>query len=379
MKWKTLTIVSAFFLLAGCWDIEESDRLDYVHGVGVDYKDGKVILYLQLVNLGGLGTPETAVKEEDQITIATASAEDVNTAIFNIYKSAQRRLYWGHTTFIILSEATLENNKLKEVLDLVNRYPETRYRIRMFSTNDDISELMKVSPTFKGSPIFSRLTDLNNAYEQSSWIKPLSNRELLISLDEPGYNGFIPAIRVTENTWQTESSPEPMVEPIGVASVTPEMFKGFLMADDIEGLRWMQDSERVNITIYKDGKPASGLVILNPKTTFNIKEDGNKVTFHVEFRGKGIINEMVQNVDQEFIVKEVEKKIKKEVMHTYKEALEINSDIYRLSEKLYRRNLKTWQKLEENGAIPLDKNSLHIDVNINLNDSKLNKTEPIVE
>jgi len=141
----------------------------------------------------------------------------------------------------------------------------------------------------------------------------------------------------------------------------------------------MQDSERVNITIYKDGKPASGLVILNPKTTFNIKEDGNKVTFHVEFRGKGIINEMVQNVDQEFIVKEVEKKIKKEVMHTYKEALEINSDIYRLSEKLYRRNLKTWQKLEENGTIPLDKNSLHIDVNINLNDSKLNKTEPIVE
>lgn len=379
MKWKTLTIVSAFFLLAGCWDIEESDRLDYVHGVGVDYKDGKVILYLQLVNLGGLGTPETAVKEEDQITIATASAEDVNTAIFNIYKSAQRRLYWGHTTFIILSEATLENNKLKEVLDLVNRYPETRYRIRMFSTNDDISELMKVSPTFKGSPIFSRLTDLNNAYEQSSWIKPLSNRELLISLDEPGYNGFIPAIRVTENTWQTESSPEPMVEPIGVASVTPEMFKGFLMADDIEGLRWMQDSERVNITIYKDGKPASGLVILNPKTTFNIKEDGNKVTFHVEFRGKGIINEMVQNVDQEFIVKEVEKKIKKEVMHTYKEALEINSDIYRLSEKLYRRNLKTWQKLEENGTIPLDENSLHIDVNINLIDSKLNKTEPIVE
>src|SRR5699024_10493143 len=126
----------------------------------------------------------------------------------------------------------------------------------------------------------------------------------------PGYNGFIPAIRVTENTWQTESSPEPMVEPIGVASVTPEIFKGFLMADDIEGLRWMQDSERVNITIYKDGKPASGLVILNPKTTFDIKEDGNKVTFHVEYRGKGIINEIVQNVDQEFIVKEVEKKIK---------------------------------------------------------------------
>src|SRR5690625_3169006 len=206
MECKRLVAITVLLLLTGCWDIEDSERLDYVHGVGVDYKDGEISLYLQLVNLGNLGTPETATTGENRVTIATANAEDINSSIFHIYRSAQKRLYWGHTTFIIISEAALENNKLREVLDLVNRFPETRYRIRIFSTKDDINKLMKVSPTFKGSPIFSRLTDLNNAYEQSSWIKPLSNRELLISLDEPGYNGFIPAIRVTENTWQDRKS-----------------------------------------------------------------------------------------------------------------------------------------------------------------------------
>lgn len=368
------------FLLVGCWDIEESDRLDYVHGLGVDYKDGEIKMYLQIVNLGNLGTPDVAATGEDQVTIASASAEDINSAIFEIYRSAQKRLYWGHTTFIILSKAALEHNKLKDILDIVNRYPETRYRIRIFATNSEITELMEVSPIFEGSPIFSRLTDLNNAHDQSSWMMPLSIRELLILLDEPGYNGIIPTVRVTENTWQSENEPEPMVEALGVASVTAENFQGFILGEKASGLRWMQeDSKRSNVTIFKDGKPASAVVIINPKTEFDIQIKANKVTFHVHLKAQGIINEMIQNVDQAYIIKELKKRMKNEIMQTYLSALEIDSDIYRLSEKLYRKDVKSWKMLEVEGMIPLEEDSLQIEVDLDLVDSKLDKTEPIVE
>ena len=158
MKCKTLTIVSAFFLLAGCWDMEESDRLDYVHGVGVDYEDGRIMLIFTIGESRWTGNPGNCGKGRRPNNNCTASAVDVNTAIFNIYKSAQKRLYWGHTTFIILSEATLENNKLKEV----SRFSQSVilrsiYRIRMFSTKMIFTGLMQL-PTFKGSPILSRLT-----------------------------------------------------------------------------------------------------------------------------------------------------------------------------------------------------------------------------
>jgi len=176
MKYNVLFFIICLFILTGCWDIEESERMDYIHGVGVDYDKDEVIVHLQIVNLGNLGTPDVAVQGEDQVTVATASGESITKAIFNIYNSAQRRLYWGHDTFALLSEEALKHNKMNEMLDLVNRYPETRYRMRVFSTRSDIKDLLKVSPLFDGSPIFTRMTDLNNAYEQSSRIKEVSVR-----------------------------------------------------------------------------------------------------------------------------------------------------------------------------------------------------------
>lgn len=110
-----------------------------------------------------------------------------------------------------------------------------------------------------------------------------------------------------------------------------------------------------------------------------IETKGENITFHATIAAKGMINEILQEVDQQFIVNELKKKIKNEVMRTYKKALEIDSDIYRLSEQLYRKNLKTWKKVEKDGKIPLDEKSLQVEVNIDLIDSKLNKTEPIIE
>ena len=101
----SLTIM---ILLSGCWDVEEADRMDYSHGIGVDYEDEEVIMHLQLVNLGILGTPETTAAQESQTAIATAKATNLNEAVFDIYSSAQRRIYWGHTTFIIISERALK-------------------------------------------------------------------------------------------------------------------------------------------------------------------------------------------------------------------------------------------------------------------------------
>lgn len=378
---RVVIVVVLLFLLSGCWDLEEADRMDYVHGIGVDYKNDKVTVYIQIVNLGTLGNAEGGSSgESDQVTIASASADDINSAVFNIYKSAQRRLYWGHDTFVILTEEALEQNLMKSALDLIDRYRETRYRIRIFSTKDDLEGLLKASPAFDGSPIFTRLTDIDNTYEQSSRIKDISIRELLISLHEPGHNGMIPAVGITDSTWETEKEPKQMIESVGVAIATPNNFNGFITGDDINGLRWMQrDSKRNNVSVYKDGKPASEVIIVKPKVSFDITKKGEKVIFNATVNAKGIINEVLQDIDQKFLVKELEKNIKKEIMQTYKKALEIDADIYRLSEKLYRRDLKTWKKIEKKGEIKLDENSLQVKVNIDLVNSKLNNIKPIVE
>lgn len=378
---KISILVIVTILLSGCWDVEEADRMDYSHGIAVDYEDEKVIMHLQLVNLGTLGTPETTT-QESQTAIATSKATNLNEAVFDIYSSAQRRIYWGHTTFILITERALKAGKLKEVLDLIDRFSQTRYRIRIAVTKDheNLTGLLEVTPIFESSAIFTKLTDLSNTYQQNSFVRPLSIRELIIMFDEPGYNAIIPTVKLNKKSWQMDQKSYPMVEMEGVALVKENELQGFLLDGDANGLRWMGKlSSRNDLTVMKDDKPASELVIVDPKAKVNIETNGDEVIFHAQIKATGSIHAMLQKMDQEDIKKEAEKAIKEEVMKTFKKGLEKNSDVYRLSEKLYRRDLTTWQKLEEDGMIPLTEKSLNVEVELDLSDAKINKTEPIIK
>src|SRR5690606_23696437 len=60
----------------------------------------------------------------------------------------------------------------------------------------------------------------------------------------------------------------------------------------------------------------------------------------------------------EQIRKQLEKKIEQEIKETYKEALKRDIDIYRLSEYLYRENVKAWKRVEQDGKVELTDNSI---------------------
>jgi hypothetical protein len=58
------------------------------------------------------------------------------------------------------------------------------------------------------------------------------------------------------------------------------------------------------------------------------------------------------------IEQEVERVIKKEILRTYQKGLEIDSDLYGLSNILYKDNFPIWKKIQKNGKIPLDKDTI---------------------
>src|SRR5690625_366689 len=328
-----------FIVLVGCWDINEPDRMDYVYSIGVDYDDGEIIVHLQLVNLSSLGTPEITSQAESRSVIATASAQTVSEAVHEIYQSAQQRLYLGHNTSIILTEAALQAGKLIEAIDLANRFPDTRYRMNIFATKDYIPDLFNTSTIFQGSPILTRITDLENIYEQSSRIENLSLRELIIFLDEPGYQSHLPAISVDKEVWQTEDNPLTMIKDVGIALITASDVKGFLLEDDVNGLRWTVASERNNVTMYESEKPIGELIVVRPKQKYTLQPSESDVTFKLEIKARAMLNEILQDITEEKIIAIAEEQIEKEVMNTYYKALEMGSDVYRLSEKVYRHHL----------------------------------------
>src|SRR5699024_9776758 len=113
-----------------------------------------------------------------------------------------RRIFWGHLSYVVLTEAAIEANGLKNTIDFLDRYRETRYRVWIYTTREPISRILKTVPLLNSSVALSKLSDPKPNFRQSSFIQPIDLRRLIIHLDEPGYEAVIPTVTVTDN-WET--------------------------------------------------------------------------------------------------------------------------------------------------------------------------------
>jgi len=90
------------------------------------------------------------------------------------------------------------------------------------------------------------------------------------------------------------------------------------------------------------------------------------VKFEVYLKFNTILNGFKGKVTPSQVRKKVEKEVKKEIIATFEEGLKLDTDVFRLSEYLYRDNVKVWKKIQKDGKIPLTKESISkIDIHIN--------------
>lgn len=349
-------------ILSGCLGSNEPERMVYALGMGLDYQDGKYVTYLQIMNLGELGRTETgsdSAPEQAHADIGRAAGESINDAIFNLYHSTDRRIFWGHLSYVVLTEAAIEANGLKNTIDFLDRYRETRYRVWIYTTREPLSRILKTAPLLNSSVALSKLSDPKPNFRQSSFIQPIDLRRLLIHLDEPGYEAVIPTVTVTDN-WETMLEKRETEALEGVTIVSRDKLKGYIHKDHIVGLRWLADkTNRDNITIKKNGKVAASFVLedIKPKITPVVQRD-QTVKFRIDIKLNSRLNIMEQDVKREFIKKALQEKVAAEVKETYVTALEKNADIYRFSEVLYRKDYQTWKRVAKNGRIPLSEDSI---------------------
>lgn len=347
------------FVLAGCWDANEPERMVYVEGLGIDMKGGNYTVYLQIVNPSLVAKSEsTGGNTQVKVVVGRASGKTLNEAIFNLYRSSQRRIFWGHLSFFVFSEEALKEGGLQATVDLFDRYRETRYTTWVYATREPLFDLLSSVPPLEMSTYFSRLSDPEAAYKQSSFIRPVDMRELLIALNEPPHEVAIPYVRLAKRTWETDEKQDQIVQMDGLALVTKEELKETLTYKKTKGLKWLNDDlKREEISLSGD---FSDISILVDKIKIKKKPviHNHQIRFQLSFEVKAVLREFVNRERLADIKKETERVLKKDVEDTYAEGLKADTDIYRLSEVLYRKDLNTWKAIEHNGKIPLTENSL---------------------
>lgn len=356
-----ILVVIIVLIMSGCWDVTEPQRMYYINGVGVDFEDDVYKVYLQIINFADVAKSETPSGDVAPAEIGYAEGKTVEEAIYKLYRSADQEIFWGHMRFLLFSERALEKERSIPAIDTFIRFRETRYNVWVFSTKDPLNEVMLVTPILRNSLTSSKLSNPINTTEQESFIDPVNLRDLMIGLNEPNHEVSIPYVSIMKN-WEDIEGKAEETSFSGVGILSKDGFKGFIKDTLARGNQWMHDeTNRGEVTVKLDGEDRDYITIDLDKITVEVRpivKNTESVSFEIEIHFHATLNGFKGTINSEEIRRKITEQVTKEVLETYEEALKLDADVYRLSEYLYRSNVKVWKKLEEDGKIPLTKDSI---------------------
>lgn len=364
-----ILMLTTTLLMSGCWDVTEPQRMYYVQGVGVDYKDNEYIAYIQLMNFANVAKTEQSNPQAAPTEVGKATGKTIEEAIYKLYRSMDQEVFWGHMTFLLFSEKAMESEHAIPIIDTFLRFRETRYHIWVYCTQDPIEEVLLVSPILEKSPTATKLSNPKNTSKQESFVEPVNLRQLVIGLNEPNHEMKVPFISINQD-WETAKESRTETVFAGVGILSKNTFKGFIKGNTARGIEWMNDATKQGeITVKLDNTEERDYLTVDiKKLDVNVKPivQNNQVKFEVYLKFNTILNGFKGKVTAGQVRKKVESEVKKEIMATFEAGLNIDADVYRLSEYLYRDNVKVWKKIQKDGKIPLTKESISkIDIHIN--------------
>lgn len=358
---KKIFYFPLLLLVAGCWDTHQAERMYYIHGLGIDYKDEQYVIHAQIVDFTNIAKSEQPNPDAVQAEVGVAKGKTFDEAFFNLYQSMDERLFFGHMAFVIFSENLAKENKIQAIVNSFIRYRELRYTTMAYITDSPLDEVMITTPIINKSITLSKLSDPWNSYDQSSLIRPLHFRELMIQLDEPSHEAKIPFVKLSEN-WSTDSGKDRVYKFSGVSVISKQSgFKGNLLDDDVRGIQWLlKDTKRTNVTIEFPGLEEKYVTITVDEIKPTIKPItfSNPIQFDIDVKLIVQANQLTDETQMQKMKELIERHVETEIENTFKAGLKRDLDIYRLSEVVYRKELKAWKENEKDGKIALTESSI---------------------
>lgn len=346
----SLGIGALMLLLTGCWNANDVDNVDYVNAIGINYlKDKKEYeVYLQLLSFQNVAKTEGAGVNTQPVPVwlATGRGRTYAEAIGKITIEAEKRLFWGHVTALLLGEGVLDKGEITDVLQSLFRFYELRYTMWVYGTNDPIDKLLEAAPNFERSRLNMIIHTPRDNYMQRSYIKPIRLHDFMANYYEPAKTLLLPALTMDEKIWRRNEEPIPSVRYNGVYAFWNQENRGLIPLEKAFGLRWLDRSAKRAPVLIENGEILANLRMENPRHVIHVRESNRRPVFDIEVVVKGVISELREQVQLSDLARQVQQKIEKEVRDTFAAGLKQKADLLGLSDQLYLRGAKRYRQFE---------------------------------
>jgi len=363
-----LLLCSSIFL-SGCWDQKVIQDIYHVGTVGVDYKENKFKVYLQLLDFSTIAKTEQGKQTEKvPIWIVSGSGQTMFDAIRDAKKMSQQPIVFSHVSSYILTESAIKHH-FDDTLDLLRRYPDFRLSGWIFGTKDDLMKILNTTPVLNNSPLTLIDHTPLGITKQFTRIPPLETLDFNREYQDTARTVLLPNLSLTKS-WYSGGKPNPIPFINGAFLFHDKNYHNWFSDQSLIGYRWLAPNTERTLLKVKDPRKNSTLEVavwkVKPKIRITVKT--NRPEFSIQIKGKAtVLNKLEGNKNYQQLIQTA---IKHEIQSTYENGLKQNIDILELENSLYRQNNRFWKKTMKGNHLLLQKNMLkEITVKINIDNT----------
>lgn len=307
---KKIILIIICFLLCGCYNYNELNKLSIVSSVSIDKKDNKYLVGAQIMNI-----KNNESDEGSKIIVYEEEGKTINDALRKINNKSSRKLYAGHFSKLVISEEIAKEN-IVDILDLFLRKAEIKDEFTITVVkNIEASKLIKIVTLPDQIPA----DFVKNSIETSNIETALTNSskldEFMSYYLKKGIDPVITTIKVnkykkdadtTKNT--LTSNPSTYIELNNIGITYKGKLEKYLNQDETIGYNIIRNRISNMIIPVKCNNKYSSILINKSKTKRKVIKNKDKYIININVNSSGIITESSCNN-----IKELEKNTKKEI------------------------------------------------------------------
>ena len=366
-------LILLIFLCTGCWNYNELNDLAIVTALSVDLEKDNIIVNAIVAN----GKKESNSKDNSSSTVVyEGSGKTFMDAIINLESYMPKKLYLGHITSIVISE-DIAKHKMENISDSLLRNGELLRRYYVIISKDNkASDVLKILSPLEMFPSKNISGNLETTSEVSGISSKILFSDFLIKYYENGIEPTLPSIEVIGKVKEGESEdniknskPKTNLKLSNMAIFKCYKFLGFLNDNESVALNILLNKiDNINYTYYFD----------NGYVTNKIRSIKSKIKFkdnkyYIDIKGNAVITE----INSDFIVNDLDSldklnnKLNNEIKVLINNVIDASlykyeSDFIGFGEILYKKDIKSFNKLESDWINYLKEIDIDVKVDIEL-------------
>jgi spore germination protein KC len=366
--------------ITGCSQIARSrieiDEAMFVRVLSIDKGENnniKVTLTSKDMSSSSSGSGQTAKQQSYNISSEGKTMLEATRALWAF---ADRRPYYGHTEFILISEDIAKEGILK-YLDYVSRDHQFRHNSRIYIVKGSSASSLVEDTHTSGVFIGDVLKNLENNIVGLSISSTVTLAEAMFIFDNPNVSTFIPCIeKDIKIVKETQAQDKYYISIKGYAVFKEDKLVRYLVNKEARGINWVKNRITSGVILVKGRKGEYiSLEIINSQTKIKpqITKDNLSCTIRVDVNTNidevTAADDIFDRAGIDYLNKQQEEVIRKEIENVLNIAQKANLDFFGIIQNFHMKYPVSWKEIEKNWAELFPRIKFNVVVN-----SKINRT-----